>query len=278
MKTGADISHHQKTFDAKRYKDSGEDFIILKATDAESGVLFTDDTFVARWHDAGKHKLPRAAYHFSRPSHPVSAQADHFIKVMQSAGCHAGDAWALDLEHTEGQRPAKLVDWADKWIARVRHELGGVGLFYSSPGFIVESMGSPDHIPGGALSWVARYNETVQSPWQGLQRPAAFPDPPAVWQRTDGKDGRTKSVASVGLCDFNEMTDAAFAALFSGDDLTEEELLEALGSPRGMTILRRVILSNPGDDGDAGSLFSKVRDIQKDVDDIKGRLEREGTN
>ena len=61
MKTGADISHHQKTFDAKRYKDSGEDFIILKATDAENGDLFTDDTFVARWHDAGKHKLPRMA-------------------------------------------------------------------------------------------------------------------------------------------------------------------------------------------------------------------------
>ena len=274
MKTGADISHHQKTFDAKRYKDSGEDFIILKATDAENGVLFTDPTFVARWHDAGRHKLPRAAYHFARPSHSMSTQADHFIKVVQAAGFHAGDAWALDLEHTEDQRPAQLVDWSDRWIARVNAELGGVGLFYSSPAFISGSMGSPDHIPGGALSWVARYNKTIQSPWQGLQRPTAFPDPPAVWQRTDGKRGRTKSVASVGLCDFNEMADAAFATLFSGDDLTKEELLEALESPKGMTILRKVILSRPGDDGDDGSLFSKIRDIQKDVDDIKKKVVR----
>jgi hypothetical protein len=278
MKTGADISHHQQTFDAERYKDSGEDFVILKATDAENGELFTDHTFAARWKDASRHQLPRGAYHFARPSHPVHAQADHFLEVVQAAGFHAGDTWALDLEHAEGQGPARLVDWSDQWIARVRAELGGVGLFYSRPSFITGSMGRPDHIPGGALSWVARYNKDIRSPWQGLQRPAAFPDPPAVWQRTDGKDGRTKSVASIGLCDYNEMTDAAFAELFDEDDLTTDELLAALESPRGMTILRKVILSSPGDDGDAGSLFSKIRDIQKDVDAIKARLEREGTN
>ena len=51
--------------------------------------------------------------------------------------------------------------------------------------------------------------------------------------------------------------------------MTKDELLEALESPRGMKILRKVILSRPGDDGDPGSLFSKVRDIQTDVDDIK---------
>jgi lysozyme len=272
MKTGADISHHQQTFDAKHYKNSGEDFVVLKATDAEDGSLFTDHTFAARWHDAGRHKLPRGAYHFARPSHPVRAQADHFLAVVQAAGFRAGDTWALDLEHAEGQGPARLVDWADKWIAQVRAELGGVGLFYSGPGFITGPMGRPDHIPGGALTWVARYNKDIRSPWQGLQRPAAFPDPPAVWQRTDGKKGRTKSVASVGLCDYNEMTDAAFAALFSGDDLTTDELLDALESPRGMKLLRKVILSSPGDDGDAGSLFSKVVDIQGDVDKIKGKV------
>jgi hypothetical protein len=280
MKTGADISHHQKTFDAKRYKDSGEDFIILKATDAETGVLFTDDTFAARWRDAGTHKLPRGAYHFARPSHSMSAQADHFIEVVQAAGFHAGDAWALDLEHTEGLGPARLVDWADKWIARVRAKLGGVGLFYSRPGFIIDSMGSPDHIPGGALTWVARYNAPVQSPWQGLGRPAAFPDPPAVWQRTDGKDGRTKSVASVGLCDFNEMTDAAFAALFSGDDLTVDELLDALESDRGQRALRAAVshilrVAVGPDDGKtpAGFYFEGLRN---DVKDIKSKVNQLG--
>jgi hypothetical protein len=56
------------------------------------------------------------------------------------------------------------------------------------------------------------------------------------------------------------------------DDMTKDELLDALESPRGMKLLRKVILSSPGDDGDAGSLFSKIRDIQKDVDKIKGKV------
>jgi hypothetical protein len=35
-----------------------------------------------------------------------------------------------------------------------------------------------------------------------------------------------------------------------------------------------VILSSPGDPGDAGSLFSKIRDIQTDVDEIKKKVIR----
>jgi hypothetical protein len=56
--------------------------------------------------------------------------------------------------------------------------------------------------------------------------------------------------------------------------MTQDELLEALASPKGMKILRRVILSTPGDQGDAGSLFSKIRDIQQDVDDVRKKVVR----
>ena len=276
MKTGADISHHQASFDAKRYKDSGEHFIILKATD---GRTFTDGTFRDRWADAGRQGLPRAAYHFAHPGSPVDDQADHFIRVVQDAGFRAGDAWALDMEVTEGQGPAQLVDWSDKWVARVRAELGGVGLFYSSTGFVTGPMGSPDHVPGGALTWVARFNKSITSPWQGLQRPAAFPDPPAVWQRTDGTVGRAKQVASVGFCDFNEMTDAAFAALFEGGDMTTDELLDALESPRGQRILRGAVSEEVatvirGDDHtpDGGTHKDNLKNINAAVQKIKEKL------
>jgi len=288
MKTGADISHHQRTFDAKRYKDSGEDFIILKATE---GTQFTSRTFASRWRDAGARNLPRGAYHFARPGGAVNPQADHFIEVVQAAGFRAGDAWALDLERVEGRGAAQLVDWADKWIARVRAALGGIGLFYASTGFITGQLGSPDHVPGGALTWVARYNSTVRTPWQGLRRPAAFPDPPAVWQRTDGKLGRAKRVASIGLCDFNEMTDTAFAALFKGgaagfaafvepDDITTDELLDALRSKEGQEILRAAVgpavrhelrVATGPNDGSvpASTYFDSLR---KDVSDIKASI------
>jgi Glycosyl hydrolases family 25 len=276
MKTGADISHHQQNFDARGYKDSGEDFVILKATEGRTHV---DDRFRARWDDAGQQHLPRAAYHFAHPSDSVNDQADHFIQVVQAAGVRAGDAWALDLEVDEGQSAAQLVDWADKWVKRVQDALGGVGLFYSSTGFITGQMGSPGHIPGGALSWVARFNASIQSPWEGLQRPAGFPDPPAVWQRTDGVAGRTKSVASVGLCDFNEMTDEAFATLFEGpgiaqeDDMTGEQArqLEAIFQ-RVKNIEAAIIVPGTTSAEQAFNLlFARVRNIENMVEELKNR-------
>jgi cell wall-associated NlpC family hydrolase len=57
-------------------------------------------------------------------------------------------------------------------------------------------------------------------------------------------------------------------------DMTADELLDALQTPRGMKILRRVILTNPGDDPAPGSLFSKIRDIQNDVDRIREIVEK----
>ena len=54
-------------------------------------------------------------------------------------------------------------------------------------------------------------------------------------------------------------------------DMTKDELLDALESQRGMEILRKVITSRPGD-ADSGSLFSKVADIQQDVDTIKSKV------
>jgi hypothetical protein len=56
------------------------------------------------------------------------------------------------------------------------------------------------------------------------------------------------------------------------DDMTKDELLDALESPRGIKLLRKVILSSPGDDGADGSLFSKIVNIQEDVDDIKRKV------
>lgn len=83
---------------------------------------------------------------------------------------------------------------------------------------------------------------------------------------------------NVFSADNRPWTHAGVVPGFEEDDMTQDELLEALASPKGMKILRKVILSSPGDPGADGSLFSKIRDIQKDVDAIKARLEREGTN
>ena len=60
-----------------------------------------------------------------------------------------------------------------------------------------------------------------------------------------------------------------------------DELLKALESDRGQTALRRALMTAPGKKPDAGSLFSKVADIQGGVDrvepmvkDIKAKVQQ----
>jgi len=67
--------------------------------------------------------------------------------------------------------------------------------------------------------------------------------------------------------------------ILGGDDMTKDEFLDALESPRGQAAMRRILI-NPPDAVNPGSLFSKVADIQKGVDtiepmvkDIKDRLQ-----
>jgi hypothetical protein len=53
------------------------------------------------------------------------------------------------------------------------------------------------------------------------------------------------------------------------DDMNVDELLKALESPRGQAALRRALMTAPGKKPDAGSLFSKVADIQGGVDRVE---------
>lgn len=225
-RTGADLSHHQSSFDATAYAASGEAFIILKATE---GASFVDPTFASRWRTVGSIGLARGAYAFARPgTATVDAQADHFLAVVRAAGWQAGDAWALDLEDAGGLGPASLLAWAERWTGRVRAALGGRGAFYSGVAFVFGALGDPGRIPGGCVGWVARYRS--DTPWAApWRRPRGWPEIPDVWQCTNGETGCVRDVAGVGRCDWNKATDSAFAALFGGREeadvpLSDEEV------------------------------------------------------
>lgn len=222
MRTGADISHWQSAFDAAGYKASGEDFIFLKATEGRS---FVDQTFVRRWQAAKAADLPRGAYHYGYPDGSLADQVEHFVRVVTAAGWQQADVFILDMEAHNNQSPAEIVAWSDQWIERVRAALGGRGLFYTFPYFWRDQMGDPDHIPGNALGWWARYYSHPYRDLKNMTKPAAWPDPPAVWQCSNGQSGCVKNVVSIGFCDYNQMTDATFTTLFEGEepDVTPEE-------------------------------------------------------
>jgi GH25 family lysozyme M1 (1,4-beta-N-acetylmuramidase) len=211
MRTGVDISHWQGSFDPRTYKASGESFVILKATEH---TTYVDPTFKARWGASRSAGLPRGAYHFARPARSgADTQADHFIRTLRAAGWFPTDTWALDLEDQgSGLGPSTLTAWAERFCNRVKAALGGPGLFYSYVPYIRGAMGNPGKVPGGCLAWVARYGPAPYAPPH--PRPAGWPDPPDVWQCSDGTNGCVKHVTSIGKCDYNRMTDEAFRTLF----------------------------------------------------------------
>jgi GH25 family lysozyme M1 (1,4-beta-N-acetylmuramidase) len=233
-RTGVDISHWQSTFVPSTYKAAGEDFVILKCTD---GTNYVDPTFKARWAASKAAGVPRGAYHFARPSRSgADAQADYFVKTLRAAGFGDRDTWALDLEDEKsGLGAATLTAWADRFCDRVKAALGGPGLFYSYVPYIRGTMGNPGKVPGGCLAWVARYGP---SPYAApYPRPAGWPDPPDVWQCSNGEVGCVKSVASVGKCDYNRMTDGAYSALFSAEAAPAAEWWQR---PLGVTELQQL--------------------------------------
>jgi lysozyme len=207
MKTGADISHYQASFHVAAYEAAGEDFIALKATE---GHTITDPVFTDRWRAAAGAGLPRVAYHFGYPGGSSTTQADHFVAAVRRAGWRRGCAWALDVEVTDGTSGSHVLAWADAWCRRVRAALGGAGLFYSFPYFVIHTLGNPGRIPGGCLGWWAEYDAHPYTTQYG--RPRGWPDPPHCWQHTDAA-----RVAGIGTCDHNRMTDGAFAELFQGE-------------------------------------------------------------
>jgi GH25 family lysozyme M1 (1,4-beta-N-acetylmuramidase) len=212
VKTGADISHWQANFDPARYRASGEDFIVLKATEA---TTYVDTTFRSRWTKARAADLPRAAYHFARPDRSgPDPQADHFIATLKSAGFSEGDSWALDMEDAGGQSAKILITWSERFCDRLAGALGGPGMFYSYVPFIRGEMGNPGRVPGGCLAWVARYGAAPYA--DPYPKPTGWPDPPDIWQCSNGVAGCVKDVASIGRCDYNRATDGAFARAFGG--------------------------------------------------------------
>ena len=227
-RTGADISHWQGNYNPASYKASGEDFIFLKATEHTS---YVDSTFKARWAASKAAGLPRGAYHFARPGRSgAAAQADHFIRTLKAAGWGTRDAWTLDMEDAGGVGASGLVAWSEVFCDRVTAALGGPGLFYSYLPFIRSTMGNPGRVPGGCLAWVARYR--TDDPYAAPHAcPKGWPDPPDVWQCSNGTDGCVKTVASIGRCDYNRMTEGAYAKLFgSGAAPPAEEWWTSLGA------------------------------------------------
>jgi GH25 family lysozyme M1 (1,4-beta-N-acetylmuramidase) len=285
---GPDISHHQKEKNVDLAKAKPHvDFVFLKATE---GTTFVDETFKTRWQKLAQLGIPRGAYHFARPG-DASAQAAHFVKVVKTQnGFRAGDVAIIDVENTtkephlwDGTTPTALRAFIDRFVKDVRQDLPvQTVVLYTGIPFWNKNFGHPPKLPANCVGWLSRYRK--EGPYGGdFPRPAAWPDPPDIWQFTDGIPGEGKpkprDIPGIGTVDTSEMTEACFQRLFEGDDMTTDELLDALESPRGKAILRSVISAAlgtviRGDEGTTGGGThpDNLRNIHTTVKEIRDKL------
>ncbi len=152
---GIDVSHLQQTVDWSEVLQAGKAFTFIKATD---GITWTDPSFAANWSGAKAAGLLRGAYHFYETDDDPTAQAEHFLSVVQ---CEPGDLPpVVDFEKIEGgQSTAQVLQDLQTWLDVVAQATGRLPLLYTDSGFW-NALGTSAF--GRYPLWVAEYG--VQTP------------------------------------------------------------------------------------------------------------------
>lgn len=126
------------------------------------------------------------AYHVEDPHSKGVAQVEHFLATL---GDESGSAWMLDVEPTQGAKPATAQQWADvtrDFAFELSKKKGAPPTIYGSPAFLDSLPLHPD-ISGCSL-WLAQWTEGAE---EMLVPPPSEPwtshaghtknDPPKLW-------------------------------------------------------------------------------------------------
>lgn len=163
-------------------------FAFVKATE---GTTYVNPYFrscagsAARgdWRASGAAGLARAAYHYARPTLPLTSAADQarfFARVIGDQRKRGILPPVLDLEDTGGLSPAQLVTWTQIFLDTLRKETGRVPIVYTYPYFWSSAMAGSDAFHDYPL-WIADYRDPQIGPRAPL--PGGWPDF-TFWQYT----------------------------------------------------------------------------------------------
>lgn len=164
---GIDISNHQNEVDWTKIRESGQEFVFLKATE---GGDFVDRRFRANWGGSRRAGMLRGAYHFFRPKTAVQLQIDNFVRTVQTIT--SGDLPpVLDVEDPrlwEGIDKKKAVALILEWCEGVESRLGIRPIIYLSPSFardIIEADARLTRYPLWLAHYTAADSPRVPAPW-----------------------------------------------------------------------------------------------------------------
>jgi|GEM_PF-1745851 len=154
MMAGIDISHFDGVIKWSAVRRAGIVWAYAKATEGTEDI---DPQFDFNWTAMAEAGVIRGAYHFFDPAIDATAQAEHFLSIVQ---LDSGDLPPmLDLETTGGMSNAELVSGVTAWLATVQKATGRRPVIYVDPSFWNEHMAAGF---GGYPVWVADWE--VKSP------------------------------------------------------------------------------------------------------------------
>jgi hypothetical protein len=145
--------------------------------------------------------MVRGAYHYARPRAGAAnaiAQARHFVSVTGTLRSSGDLPPVLDLERSDGLKPAALISWTSAYLKEVSRLTGRTPIIYTYPAFWRSSMANTKAFTRYPL-WIATYRAKpiLVGGWTRY----------TFWQYTD----RAKLAGMAGPVDmnvFNGSTDA----------------------------------------------------------------------
>ena len=165
---GIDVSHWQGEIDWRKVRDSGIDFVYLKATEGVDGV---DRSHAGHRKTLSSLGMLHGSYHFLAPDLDGAAQARHFIEV---ADPRSSDLLPVVDVETAG---ARLPEVLKAYIAEIRSRLGVDPVIYVSPAFWNEHL-APHGKDWPNVLWVAEYGVKTPKATRGI-------GPWTIWQYTN---------------------------------------------------------------------------------------------
>jgi lysozyme len=203
---GVDVSDAQSNTNWSAVAGDNRLFAFIKATE---GITYTSPTFSTDWQGTQAAGVYRSAYHFFRPQDDGVAQAQQYLSVA-GADQSGNLPPMLDVEVTDGQSVATIVQRMSEWLTTVQAQTGMTPIIYTSPSFWDSTLGSPAGF-SQYLLYVANWSVSCPSlPGQWTQW--------TFWQSTD-----SASVSGIsGAVDGDEFNGSAasLATLAGGSTCT----------------------------------------------------------
>jgi GH25 family lysozyme M1 (1,4-beta-N-acetylmuramidase) len=189
---GIDVSKWQGDVNWRAVADDGIKYAIVRVSD---GTGYRDEYFDANWRETRENGILRGVYQFFRPGQDAIAQADLLVDRMGEL--QPGDLPpVIDVEDTDDQSRAVVVDKIRQWIQRVEGRTGVRPMIYTGKYFWQDNVATTEF--NSYPLWVAQYTDNP------------CPDLPSQWD--DWTFWQTSSTGRVDGVSGNVDTN-----LFNGD-------------------------------------------------------------